>query len=184
MPADEDQPSESAVENRWWVDTSEAAGAGVAKPVAKAGSRFFRAGIGYEQNRARDRLTDNNRKILLAADPPEGGWSYVRLAEKAHPDKEQERIRKALAVPPYARAVLVDSGRVVRVLLTGTPIADRILEFSLGYAPSFDCWVADEWVEERVFKNPGEVLKAAPRLIRRYLSPESIARDEAVAPRV
>lgn len=183
MPTEPEQQG-SSIDNRWWIDTTDKKRPAAAKPEAAVGSRFFRAGRGFEQDRARDRLTDNNLKILADAQPPEGAWAYVQLAEKRHPEKDLERIRRAIKVPPFARAVLVDSGRVVRVLLTGTPVGGRILEFTLGYAPSFDCWVDGEWVEERVFKNPSEAIKATGKLVRRYLSPEEIARDEAVSPRV
>jgi len=148
-----------------------------------AGTRFFRAGLGYDQDRARERLTDNNLKILLAAQPPDGGWAYVELGGGRHPHRDQERIRRSFNLPPYARAVLVDSGRVVRVLVTGTPLGERILEFSLGFAPSFDCWLRDEWVEERVFRTPADAIKASGKLIRQYLSPEAIAHSEAIAAR-
>lgn len=183
MPTEPDKQN-SAVENRWWVDTTDKKRPPVAKTEAAVGSRFFRAGLGFEQERARDRLTDNNLKILLDNEPPEGGWAYVQLAEKRHPQKDQERIRSALKIPPFARAVFVDSGRVARILVTGTPVGQRILEITLGYAPSFDCWVGDEWIEERVFKNPTEAIKAAKKLIHRYLSPDEIAHDEAISPRV
>lgn len=182
MPTEPEQP-DSAVENRWWVDTTDKKRPAAPKPEAAVGSRFFRAGDGFEQERARDRLTDNNLKILVDSNPPEGGWAYVQLAEKRHPQKGRDRLHRTFRVPPYARAVFVDSGRVVRVLVTGTPIGRRILEFTLGFAPSFDCWINDEWVEERVFRHPNDVMRAAPKLIRRYLSPQEIAHDEAIAPR-
>lgn len=183
MPTETDEQQESKVDSRWWIDTTDRKQPAAPRPVATAGSRFFRAGIGFEQERARDRLTDNNLKILVESQPPEGGWAYVQLAEKRHPQKDLERIRRAIRVPPYARAVVADSGRVVRVLVTGTPIGRRILEFTLGYAPSFDCWVDDEWIEERVFRNPAEALQAVNRLVPRYLAPEAIARAAALAPR-
>lgn len=184
--AAEETPDEAQTNlaNRWWVDTAGTGKTAPAKPIAApVGSKFFRAGIGFEQECARDRLTSNNLKILRQAQPPEGGWAYVRLAETAHPEKDQERLRRALPIPRYARGVLVDSGRTVRVLVTGTPIGERVLEFTFGYAPSFDVWIRDEWVGEAVFGNPGEAIRAARNKIKQYLSPEEIARAEAVAAR-
>lgn len=186
MPTEPSDPKQdqTTVENRWWVDTTDKKRTEAPRPPAPVGMSFFRAGIGFEQERARDCLTDNNLKLLQEANPEEGSWTYLQLTEKRHPHREQDRIRRALKLPPYARALLVDSGRVVRVLVSGTPLGERILEFTFGYAPSFDCWVRDEWIEERVFKKPADALRAAPKLIRRYLAPDEIARDEAVAPRV
>jgi hypothetical protein len=183
MPTEPEQ-QDSTVDSRWWIDTTDKKRPAPATSEADVGSRFFRAGLGFEQDRARDRLTDNNLKILNESQPPEGGWAYVQLAEQRHPERDVERVRRAMKLPAYARAVLVDSGRVVRVLVTGTPVGKRILEFTLGYAPSFDCWIDDEWVEERVFKHPSEAIKAAGQLVHRYLSPEEIARGEAISARV
>lgn len=179
----EGQAQETNVENRWWVDTTGLRAPVAPPPTVAVGHRFFRAGEGFEQEPARDRLTDNNLKILVEAQPPEGGWAYVRLTATAHPRRDQEHIRRTIALPSYARAVFVDSGKSVRVLVTGTPIGERILEITLGYAPSFDCWVRHEWVEERVFRSPREAMRVASRLIRRYLAPENIARDEAIVAR-
>lgn len=182
----EDKPDEGQVNltNRWWVDTAGTGKTAPAKPItAPVGSKFFRAGIGFEQDKARERLTSNNWRIVREAQPPEGGWAYVRLAETAHPEKEQERLRRALPIPRYARAVLVDSGKTVRVLVTGTPIGERLLEFTFGYAPSFDAWIRDEWVAEEVFATPGEAIRAARVKIKQFLDPREIARDEAIAAR-
>jgi len=179
----EPEQQDAAVENRWWVDTTGLRAPAPPPATVTVGHRFFRAGDGFEQEPARDRLTDNNLKILVQAQPPEGGWAYVRLTDTGHPRREQDRIRRAVNLPNYARAVLVDSGKTVRVLVTGTPIGGRILEFTFGYAPSFDCWVRGEWVEERLFRGPGEALRNVNRLIRRYLALENIARDESLIAR-
>lgn len=175
--------AEANVENRWWVDTAGLRTPAIPKPTATIGHQFFRAGDGFEQEPARDRLTDNNLKILVEAQPPEGGWAYVCLAPTQHPRRDQDYIRRSISIPPYARAVFVDSGKSVRVLVTGSPIGERILEITLGYAPSFDCWIRHEWVEERVFRSPREAIRNAGRMIRRYLAPENIARDEAIVAR-
>lgn len=170
--------------SRWWVETTDKSRKDSEVERPPVGARFFQAAEGYDQNEARERLTSNNWRILEEAQPPEGGWSYISLTAKKHPEKEQERIRRSFKVPPYARAVLVDSGKHVRVLVTGSPIGERVLEFTLGYAPSFDCWVGGDWVYERVFKNSGEVFRASRPLIRRFLSPEAVERARATAPQV
>jgi hypothetical protein len=180
-PPDQKDPTT----NRWWVDSSGAARS-KAQPASEgiAGSRFYRAGAGFEQEPARDRLTDNNLKILKEAMPVEGDWSYVKLGDATFPARELERIKREVALPAYARGVIVDCGRSVRLLVTGSPIGERVLELTLGEAPSFDCWVHDEWVREQVFKNANVALRAFKRLMHEFLSPEAIMLAAEVAARV
>ena len=181
--AEEKAPQGPTVTNRWWVDVGTKDRIKTTRPPGPAGSQFFTVAHDFEQERARERLTDNNLKILLAADPPEGGWSYVRLAETSYPERELEQIKRLVNIPPYARGVIVDCGMSIRLLLTGTPIGDRLLELALGEAPSFDCWVHHEWVREALFEDGDKALRALQRFIRQYLSPEGIARHEAIVAR-
>ena len=92
--------------NRWWVDSSAKERAKPQPaPAAVAGAKFFRAAQGFAQEPARDRLTDNNLKIVRQASPPEGEWVYVKLGDSAFSEKERERIKREVALPPYARAL-------------------------------------------------------------------------------
>jgi len=171
------------VANRWWVDLGGTEKVKARRPPGPAGSQFFQVAHDFEQERARERLTDNNLKLLHAANPPEGGWGYVRLAETSYPERELERIKRLVVLPPYARGVIVDCGRSVRLLITSTPIGERLLELALGEAPSFDCWVHQEWVQEAVFDDADKALRALRNFITQYLSPEGIAHAESVAAR-
>jgi hypothetical protein len=182
-PATEKASQEPAVSNRWWVDLGGTEKVKVKRPAGPAGSRFFAVAHDFEQESARERLTDHNLKLLREADPPEGGWGYVQLAETAYPGRELERIKRLVALPAYARGVVVDCGRSVRLLVTGTPAGERLLELALGEAPSFDCWIYQEWVQEALFDDADKALKAFRRLIEHYLSPEGIVRAEAIAAR-
>ena len=101
----------------------------------------------------------------------------------AYPERELERIKRLVVLPPYARGVIVDCGRSVRLLITGTPVGERLLELALGEAPSFDCWVHQEWVREAVFDDADKALRALRNFIAEYLSPEGIAHAESVAAR-
>jgi hypothetical protein len=175
---------EPTVVNRWWVDLGGTEkGPKIKRPPGPVGSGFFVVGQDFEQERARERLTDDNLKVLSAANPPEGGWSYVQFADTQYPERELERIKKLVPVPPYARGVIIDCGRSVRLLVTGTPAGERLLELTLGDAPSFDCWVHHEWVEEALFDDADKALRALQRFIGYYLSPEGIARAEATTAR-
>jgi hypothetical protein len=179
----EKPPREPTVANRWWVDLGGTEKVKPGRPPGPAGSQFFQVAHDFEQERARERLTDNNLKLLNAAAPPQGGWGYVRLAETSYPERELERIKRLVVLPAYARGVIVDCGRSVRLLITGTTIGERLLELALGEAPSFDCWVHQEWVREAVFEDADKALRALRDFIREYLSPEGIAHAEAVAAR-
>lgn len=179
----EQKPDPTA--NRWWIDKDRKKAQATVQPTppAVAGAKFFRAGLGFAQEPARDRLTDNNLKIVRQASPPEGEWVYVKLNESAFSERERERIVGEVALPPYARGVIVDCGRSLRLLVTGTPIGQRLLDLTLGDAPSFDCWVHDEWVRETVFKDNNFAIRAFKRLMPEYLSPEAIRLSEEIAAR-
>jgi hypothetical protein len=183
QPSDDKRSGEPTVANRWWVDIGGKEKVPPKRPTGPVGSRFFTAGRGFDQERARERLTDDNLKLLAEANPEEGGWGYVQLGDTRYPQRELEHIKKLVALPPYARAVFVDCGRSVRLLVTGTPPGERLLELTLGESPSFDCWVGQDWVREAVFDDADKALRALQRFIRQYLSPEGIAAANAASAR-
>lgn len=165
---------------KWWIDQSKA-GEGSKRRGSDApyGARFYRSAAGYEQERARSNLTDLNKKLLMEGDPPEGGFAILRLIDEQAPSQWIENAKRTLRLPPEGRALLVDSGRSVRAIVTGTPPGERILEFNFNKAqPSFDAWVRDEWREEIVFRSLGEMRRRAPELIERYLGAAALAERE------
>ncbi|MDX2170394.1 MAG: hypothetical protein SF182_25200 [Deltaproteobacteria bacterium] len=182
-----DKPEQGpAVKDRWWVDTGDKKKERAAppQPVSTVGRRFYRTGVGFDQDKARTRLSDNNRRILEEANPADGEWAYLLLADKPHNQQNRERIQAQVTLPPYARGVVVDCGRTLRLLVTGTPPGERILDLTLGDTPSFDCWIEGDWVRERVFRDQRSALGALRRFIPELLSPEGIAAGEAVRARV
>jgi hypothetical protein len=160
------------VENRWWVDQGkDAGGRPVERPPAQFGGRFFRTGEGFEQERARLRLTDSNLKWLEEAQPPSDGWAVVRvLGDERVAEGRIERAKAVLRLPPGARGVLVDSGTSLRAIITGEPSGERLIEVRLGEEASFDAWVHGEWVREVAFRGWEDALRRAPRLVREYLT--------------
>jgi hypothetical protein len=178
-PPESGQPGPT-VKDRWWVDTGDKRREAPKRPGGPAGTDFYRSAIGFEQDTARSRLTDLNMKLLVGANPPEAGWSYVQLAETTFPDKERERIKEQIPLASYTRGVVVDCGRSLRLLITGTPIGERILDLTLGEAPSFDCWIEGEWVREQVFADAETAIRALRKLIEEYLSPQGIAYRESL----
>jgi len=160
------------VENRWWVDQGkDARGGTTARPPAQFGGRFFRTGAGFEQERARLRLTDSNLKWLEETSPPPGGWAVVRvLADERFPEARVARVKAAFRLPPGGRGVLVDSGTSLRAILTGQPPGERLVELRLGEESSYDAWVHGEWVREALFRDFDDALRRAPALVREYLT--------------
>jgi len=160
------------VENRWWVDQGkDAKGNPLPRPPAQFGHRFFRSGDGFEQDRARLRLTDSNVKWLEEAAPPAGSWAVVHvLAGERVPDARVEKVKAAFRLPPAGRGVLVDSGTSLRAIVTGDPVGERLVEVRLGEESSFDAWVRGEWVREVLFRDFDDALRRCPGLVREYLT--------------
>jgi hypothetical protein len=166
-------------EDRWWVDQDkEGEQARPEQRQAPAGAVFFRSVEGYSQEQALANLTDLNLKLLTRANPSPGEWGYVALCEERSPAREVEKIKRALPLPVSARAVVVDSGRSLRVIITGTPVNERILEFNFIAEASFDCWIQGEWVCEEVFDDKHKLLQCAAELLRRYLAKDVVREEE------
>ena len=171
MPKD-GKESGKAVENRWWVDTGKAKERprGHADAPQQIGSKFFAVAEGFDQEQARTRLTDLNLQILDEARPPVGEWRVVyTVPNQRLPAHELERMKSRLPLPPGARGVVVDSGRSARFIVTGDPVGERILEFTLGEESSFDCWIRGDWVREEVFGSLDDALRKARPYLTRYL---------------
>jgi hypothetical protein len=170
-----DEPGPTA-DNRWWVDTGKPSEPGnvVSKterpPVGRC---FFDIGYEFDQERAKHRLTDSNLKVLDEGKPAANEWGLVRMVpNESVPSGHIERIKRCLPLPPGARGVVVDSGRSVRFVLTGDPVGERVLEFTLGEEASFDCWIRGDWVREELFRDLNDALRHARHIVGRYLGPE------------
>jgi hypothetical protein len=173
------------VENRWWVDTGKTTepvkvvGKGERPPV---GSRFFDIGYDFDQERAKQRLTDSNLKLLDEGKPAPDEWRLIRMVpNESVPTRQIERIKRRLPLPPGARGVIVDCGRSVRFVLTGDPVGERILEFTLGEESSFDCWIRGDWVREELFRDLDDALRRARPIVGRYLGAQPHADDHTSA---
>jgi hypothetical protein len=104
-----------------------------------AGSKFFDIGYAFDQEQATQRLTDLNLEFLDEGRPEPNEWRLIRMVPKESvPAGQIERIKRRLPLPPGARGVIVDSGRSVRFIITGDPVGERVLEFTLGEESSFD----------------------------------------------
>ncbi len=163
------------VENRWWVDTDKAKESAKGAPKGgrpPIGSRFFDIGYEFDQERAKLRLTDSNLKILDEGKPAANEWRLIHMVpSESVPTGQIERIKRRLPLPPGARGVIVDCGRSVRFVLTGDPVGERVLEFTLGEESSFDCWIRGDWVREELFRDLDDALRHARMIVERYLGP-------------
>ncbi len=162
------------VENRWWVDqTKDGSGrlVPVERPPATYGRRFFKTGDGYDQDRARLRLTDSNLKWLEEGHPAPNEWATITMFERERfPEGRLRRARGALRLPPGGRGGLIDSGVSLRAVVTGDPSGERLIEIRLGEESSFDAWVRGEWVREVLFRNFDDAMRRLPGLVREYLT--------------
>ncbi|MBI3244975.1 MAG: hypothetical protein HYZ50_00535 [Deltaproteobacteria bacterium] len=166
-------------DNRWWVDQGKSRESVKPEPrPALAGAQFFRTVEGYDQEQAREHLTDLNCKLLAQATLVPGEWAYLALLAERSPAKEIERIKRGLPLPPQASGVIVDSGHALRAIVTGTPANERILEFNFIDEASFDCWIRGEWVREEVFKDKFKLLQNAPELLQHYLEKDLIEQEQ------
>jgi hypothetical protein len=163
------------VENRWWVDGNTSAKRRGPTPPSEretppiVGERLFGVGRGFDQDRAKVRLTEANLTLLREGNPPENGWAYLPLTEQRSSNDFLERVQRTMRLPRGSRGVLVDSGASLRVIVTGQPFGERVVEITLGGDSSLDAWSRGEWTVERVFRSRERALREAPHLLARYL---------------
>lgn len=165
---------------KWWVDQQRPGREGRRENTpAPAAARFYVTAKGFEQERARAGLVDLNAKLLEQANPPVDGYGYLSLIDERCPSNVIERVKRALPLPRGARAAIIDSGRSLRAIVTGSPPGERILEFNFNRDdPSFDVWVRGDWKEEIAFRDLNEIYRAARVLIDEYMGPEALAKPE------
>jgi hypothetical protein len=173
------------VENRWWVETTvkrprkpeqarpDPGTAGQGKPE-EAGfeetpaqldvaAGFYTVARDYNQDRAKEDLTDNNLRIARAANPQPGQWVYVAMTKEHYPERLIKRIKDEFRLPREARGVILDHGRVVRLLVCGPQLEDWMLDVTLSDEPSVDVYVWNTMYRERLFKRAEEALRQARR---------------------
>ena len=95
----------------WWVDHGNPRER-VARPRDQeitVGASFFETAAGYNQEAAHTCLTDLNLRLLEEGDPPRDGWGYLQMTPDRFPGKALEQIKRAVPLPPGARALAVDS---------------------------------------------------------------------------
>jgi hypothetical protein len=155
------------VENRWWVETTfkkpKRAKSETEMPQLPVAMAFYQVARDYDQDRAKEDLTDNNLRIARAANPQPGQWVYVAMTEEHYPSRLIKRIKDEFRLPREARGIILDHGRVVRLLVCGPQLEDWMLDVTLGDEPSIDVYVWNTMHRERLFKRAEEALRQARR---------------------
>ena len=129
-------------------------------PVAMS---FYAVGKDYDQDRAKDDLTDNILRIAREANPPQGDWAYVAMTEEHCPPRMLKRVKEEFRIPREARGIVLDHGRLMRLLICGPQIDDWIIDVTLSDEPSVDVYVWSVMQRERLFGRAEEALKQARR---------------------
>src|SRR5271156_6704591 len=165
IPAGRLMPQKPTVENRWWVETSfkkpKRAKSETEMPQLPVAMAFYQVARDYDQDRAKEDLTDNNLRIARAADPPQGDWAYVAMTEQHAPANVIKRVKDEFRIPREARGIVIDHGRVVRLLICGPQIEDWMLDITLGDEPSVDAYVWSVMYRERIFRRAEDALRQA-----------------------
>jgi hypothetical protein len=123
----------------------------------------------YSQEQALKSVAGINQRIFKDLSVAPGEWGYQSLdIGKFHPGR-LAKIKEALKLPPNARALVIDAAFSVRILITGDPIGERVLDLNFTPHPSMDYWIKGELVEEQLFSGLDQALRKLRPLLNRYL---------------
>jgi len=164
--------NEAEEESKWWIDRGpKKREANVAEEGQKGIIErwAFELLKDYQQERALKNIVNINQHALAELDAGGKRWGYVSLGVGRFPQKRLNHIREALRIPRYARAVVIDAGYSVRLLVTGDPPGERVVDINFTEAPSMDYWVNNELIEERLFNSVDEALRRLRQSLHRYL---------------
>jgi hypothetical protein len=155
------------VENRWWVETAvkrpKQVKAEAELPQLPVAMAFYTVAKDYDQDRAKDDLTDNNLRIARAADPQQGQWAYAAMTEEHYPPRLVKRIKEEFRLPRESRGIVLDHGRVLRLLICGPQLEDWMIDITLSDEPSVEVYVWGTMQREWMFKRAEDALRQARR---------------------
>ena len=158
-------------EVKWWIDTGTKQQSETDERVPKGVIErwAFELLKDYRQERALQNIVDINGQALRELGANEERWVYLSLGVGEFPQKRLNYIKDSLRMPRYARALAIDAGYSIRVLVTGNPPGEKVLDINFTEAPSLDYWISGELVEEQMFRSIEEALKRLRNSIHRYL---------------
>lgn len=165
-----------AEEVKWWIDRG---------PVKE---REKQAGLGrgviekwtyellkdYRQEQAVRNVVDINPRTLKDLAQAPLGWNYVSLGVGAYPPERLEKIKRSVALPAGARALLIDAGYSVRLLITGEPVGARLVDVNFTEGPSLDFFIDNELIEEKLFPNLEVAVRNLQNTLASYLEAPKI----------
>ena len=128
----------------------------------------------YKQEQAVRNVVDINPRTLKELSAPAGEWEYISLGVGSYPANGLAKIKNSLPLPPNARGLIIDAGYSVRILITGEPIGERLVDINFTEDPSLDYWVENELVEERLFSGVDDALRKLRGRLPIYLNPSEI----------
>lgn len=169
MP-DKNVPTEEA---KWWIDRGPARERHKKEQLEKGIVEQWARELlrDYNQDQAVRNVVNINERLLKEFTMAPGEWGYLSLGVGTFPEKELARIKGALKLPPYARALLIDAGYSVRILITGEPLGERLVDVQLTERPSLDYWVNGELSAERLYGSVEEALRKIRASLDGYLRP-------------
>lgn len=158
-------------EVKWWIDTGikQRPEGGERAPIGVIERWAFELLKDYRQERALQNIVDINGQVLRELANSDDRWVYVSLGVGEFPQKHLNHIRDSLRIPRYARALAIDAGYSVRVLVTGNPPGEKVLDINFTEAPSLDYWTNGELIEEQLFRSIDDALKRLRNSVHRYL---------------
>lgn len=124
----------------------------------------------YNQDRALQSVVDINQRVFKELSVPPQEWGYLSLGVGKYPVEKLSRIKETLRLPHHARALVIDAGYSVRVLISGEPVGEKYIDINFTEAPSLDYWVKGDLVGEKLFANFDEALRKLRSSLHDYLS--------------
>lgn len=164
-------------EVKWWIDR------GPVKQREKEREKETPLGRGiiekwayellkdYRQEQAVRNVVDINPRTLKEISVAAGEWQYMSLGVGNYPASGLAKIKSSFPLPANARGLIIDAGYSVRVLITGEPVGERLLDINFTEDPSLDYWVGNELVEERLFFSVDDALKKLKGALSNYINP-------------
>jgi len=162
-------------ETKWWIDRGpkkEAAKGEVQKGLIERWAIELLKD--YRQERALQNIVDINQRALAEFNAEEKKWGYVSLGVGRFPQKRLNHIREGLRIPRYAKTLVIDAGYSVRLLITGEPPGEKVVDINFTEAPSMDYWIDNELIDERLFGSVEEALRRLRHSLHRYLRKSTV----------
>ena len=176
-PATEtNDPAAAVQEVKWWIDTGtkRQPDGGEREPKGVIERWAFELLKDYRQEQALKNIVDINGQALRELGDNEDRWVYLSLGVGEFPLKRLNYIKDSLRLPRYARALAIDAGYSIRVLATGNPPGEKVLDINFTEAPSLDYWIDGELMEEQLFRSVEDALKRLRNSVHRYLRKNTV----------